>query len=125
MLCINSTIGLIDIATKGFDNSFESEEAFLNGDLNSTVQISAHYSYVLDIVNSNEGLQIRSMNGRPIQGARLNLRFVAVSEPTNDFTLCAKSASQSNWTVSLIPLGIELNTKKNTLGLGDKTRSRS
>ena len=120
MLCINSSYGNLDVETKGIDDSFSGKDIFINGDLSTSLQISGTSNQVLNVFNSFGGLRVKGPDGRSVVGTYLWLRFVAISEPTDNFALCAESATASQWGLEIQPLGLTVTTKKNPLNLGDK-----
>ena len=119
MLCIDSSRGFMDVESKGIDDSVSNKSVFIAGDRSPNVQIAGMSSQVLNIFNSLGGLKIYSGDGKGIADTLLYMRFVAVSEPTNNFALCEKF--QTHWQLSLQPLGIQLDTRKNSLNLGNKS----
>ena len=122
MLCMNSSRGLIDVEVKGIDSSFSGEEMFIKGDRSSSVKISGISGQVLNIVNSFGGLRVISPGNTAIGRTNLFLRLVAVSEPTDNFAICGVSAESSQRLIEIQPLELQVNTKKNPLNLGDKTK---
>lgn len=122
MLCMNNSRGSIDVETKGIDDSFSSKDVFIQNDLSGSVQISGTSSQVLNIFNNFGGLRLKGSSGKGVVGANLYLRFVAISEPTDNFALCSESASSSQWYLEVQPLGLQVSTKKNPLNLGDKKK---
>ena len=122
MLCMNSSRANIDIQVKGIDDSFEGKNLYITGDQSTAVQISGVSSQVLNIFNSFGGLRLIGVDGKGVSGTNLFIRFVAISEPTQNFSLCGESASGSQWLIEIQPLGLQINTKKNPVTLGDKTK---
>ena len=122
MLCMNSSWGIIDLEAKGINDSFSGEDVFIQGDLSDSVQVSGTSSQVLNIFNSFGGLRLKGPDGKAVVGTNLYLRFVAISEPTDNFALCGESQATGQWLIQLQPLGLQVNTKKNPLNLGDKTK---
>lgn len=122
MLCMNSSRGLIDVEAKGIDDSFSGKDVFISGDRSTSVQISGAGGQVLNIFNSFGGLRLIGPGNSAVSGTSLLLRFVAISEPTENSALCADSASSSQRLIEIQPLGLQVNTKKNPLNLGDKTK---
>ena len=122
MLCMNSTWGVIDLGAKAIKDSTLSENVFIQGDLSNSAKIAGASSQVLDIFNSYGGLRLMGPDGKPVVGTNLLLRFVAISEPTDNFALCGESEESGQWLIQLQPLGLQVDTKKNPLNLGDKTR---
>lgn len=120
MLCMNSSRGLIDVQAKGIDDSFNGEDVFLENDRSAGVRISGTSSQVVNIFNSFGGLRLSSLDGKGIVGTYLFLRFVAISEPTDNFALCTESKTSGQWGIEIQPLGLQINTKKNPLSLGNK-----
>lgn len=123
MLCMNSSRGIIDIQAKGINDTFSNKDIFISGDLSTSVQIAGKSSQVLNAFNGFGGLQLKSPDGRSIVGTNLMMRFVAISEPTDDFALCDETSNAAQWNLELQPLGIQVNTKKNPVTLGDKTKN--
>lgn len=122
MLCMNSSRGVIDIVAKGIDDSFDGEDVFIEGDISSSVEISGTVDQVQSIFNSFGGLRLIGPANTAVSGTNLLLRLVAISEPTENFALCADSASSSQRLIEIQPLGLQVSTKKNPLNLGDKTK---
>ena len=122
MLCMNSSWGIIDLEAKGISDSFSGKDVFIQGDLTDSVQVSGTSSQVLNIFNSYGGLRLKGPDGKAVVGANLYLRFVAISEPTDNFALCGKSQATGQWLTQLQPLGLQVNTKKNPVKLGDKSK---
>ena len=122
MLCMNSSWGIIDLEAKGISDSFSGKDVFIQGDLSDSVQVSGTSSQVLNIFNSFGGLRLKGPDGKAVVGTNLYLRFVAISEPTDNFALCGESQATGQWLTQLQPLGLQVNTKKNPLNLGDKTK---
>ena len=120
MLCMNSSRGLIDVQAKGIDDSFSGEDVFLENDRSLGVQIAGTSSQVVNIFNSFGGLRVTSLDGKGIVGTYLYMRFVAISEPTDNFALCAEAKPSGYWGFEIQPLGLQVNTKKNPLTLGNK-----
>ena len=123
MLCMNSSRGIIDLEAKGIDDSFKGKEVFVYGDLTTSVQIAGTSSQVLNIFNSFGGLKLNGPNGRSVIGTNLYMRFVAISEPTDNFELCGESSSAAQWNLEIQPLGLQVNTKKNPVNMGNKTKN--
>lgn len=122
MLCITSSMANIDVLAKGIDDSFDGGDVHLSGDRRPLVQISGPAGKVLEIFNSFGGLRLDGPAGKSVSGTKLLMRFVAISEPTKKFALCADSISSSQWLFEVQPLGLEVETKKNRLNLGDKKK---
>lgn len=122
MLCMNSSWGVIDVQLKGVSDWLASKDVFLEGDLSNNVRISGTSYQVMMIFNGHGGLRMRGPDGKSVVGASLYLRFVAISDPTDNFTLCGQSQASGQWLVQLQPLGLQVDTKKNPLNLGDKGR---
>lgn len=122
MLCMNSSPGIIDVETKGIDDTFSGKDIFIKNDYSNAVQISGTSSQVLNIFNSYGGLRLKGAGGKGVAGTNLFMRFVAISEPTDNFALCGQSASTSQWLLEVQPLGLQVDTKKNPLTLGDKKK---
>lgn len=122
MLCMNSSRGIIDLQVKGIDDTFTTKDIFIYGDLSTSVQIAGTSSQVLNIFNSYGGLKLRGPEGRSVIGTNLYMRFVAISEPTDNFALCGQTSNAAQWNLEIQPLGLQVNTKKNPVTLGDKTK---
>ena len=120
MLCMNSSRGLIDVQAKGIDDSFNGKDLFLENDRSLGIQIAGTSSQVMNIFNSLGGLRLSTLDGKGIVGTNLYMRFVAISEPTDNFALCGESKSSGHWSLEIQPLGLQVNTKKNPLTLGNK-----
>ena len=120
MLCINSNGGVIDIGQKGVEDFLSGPGIFITGDRSQSAQMSGTSIQILNIFNSFGGLIVNGPSGKGVVGQNLAFRFVAISEPTNNFALCSKSSGNSQWSLEIQPLGIQLDTKKNTLSLGTK-----
>ena len=120
MLCMNSSRANIDVEAKGIDDSLQGKGVFINGDLSSAVQISGTSGQVLNIFNSFGGLRLIGPGGKGVSGTNVLFRFVAISEPTNNFALCGESAGSSQWLLEVQPLELQVDTKKNPVKLGDK-----
>lgn len=124
MLCMNSSSALIDVEAKGVDDSFSGKGIYISGDLSTAVQISGTSGQVMQIFNNFGGLKLKSQDKKSVSGTSLFGRFVAISEPTDNFSLCGQSAGSSQWLFEVKPLGLEVGTKKNPVNLGDKTRGK-
>ena len=122
MLCMNSSRGIIDLQVKGIDDTFSSKDIFIYGDLSTSVQVAGTSSQVLNIFNSYGGLKLKGPEGRSVIGTNLYMRFVAISEPTDNFALCGQTSNAAQWNLEIQPLGLQVNTKKNPVTLGDKTK---
>ena len=120
MLCMNSSRQIIDLDIKGNDDSNIGKDFFLIGDRSSGIQISGLADQVLTVFNGSGGLRILSNNGQGVVGTYLYLKFVAISEPTDNFDICATTENAQQWSLEVQPLGLQIVTKKNSVSLGDK-----
>ena len=122
MVCLVSSRGYLDVSTKGSKDSFSGSYSTLTGDMSSRISISGEDKDVVNLINSQGGLRLKDVSGRPLAGATLEFRMVALSETTDDFSLCNQANSEARWTLSIQALGIDMDTKKNSLNLGEKRK---
>jgi hypothetical protein len=110
MVCINGTSGMkFDALQKGEPNNADQGTDLLFGDQTGLVILSAETSRVVALINSYNGLFISTWSGG-LSGRSLTLRFLAVTKPVVDPTLCG--AAKSSAVMTLRPLGIDLSTVK-------------
>lgn len=122
MVCMVSSRGNIDISTKGRNDSFSGMNKTLKGDMAARLYLSGEQGEIVDLINSQGGMKLKDPSGKPLTGAVLSFNFVALSEFTDNFNLCDQADEKARWSLTVQALGIDMDTKKSSVSLGDKRK---
>ena len=109
LACISSSRSILDISEKNVVNGDES--ALLAGDLSNELRVSGSSTQVMSVINSYNGLRAVSKS-QGIAFQHLLLRFVTVSEPTVDPSLCNDGNPSNTRIISFVPFEIDIDMKK-------------
>ena len=116
MICISSSILRFDLGQAGAIDDSDSEYLMLSGDLTNSVIIAGNSALVSSYLNSEKGLRLFRA-GAGIAGYGAVFRFVDISEPSLDDTLCGDGALANNRYLQVVPLGLNQNITKAKVGL--------
>jgi hypothetical protein len=88
----------------------------ITGDFTNDLRITGTSAYVTQTINTLNGLKVFSNSGSVVNKF-LQLRFVAVSEPTTNEKLCGAGNPSNNRIISLNPFDLGLDMKKGDVRL--------
>ena len=114
LICLNANNLNFDLATKHSSTIINKGELLINGDQSNSLQISGTLINVLSVMNSEGGLMVYGKS-TGIANSAFALRAVGMDHPANKPSYC-DAAKTISW-VSLVPLGLDLNTVKNGINL--------
>lgn len=101
----------------GVPNAVDSNEMdVLVGDFTNDLRIAGTATFVLQAINSRNGLKISSISGG-VDNKSLQIRFVAISESSTDAELCNQAMPSNNRIINLKPFDIGLDMKKGDVRL--------
>jgi hypothetical protein len=119
LICTSSNLGSFDakvIDYSGFSVTDKKSSLEILGANTPNLRISGLGSQAASIINSGNGLRVFS-SGRALAGSYIQLRFVALSEVSNNPKLCADGSASNTRTIYLRGLGIDLNNIKGGIKL--------
>jgi hypothetical protein len=88
----------------------------ITGDFTNELRITGTSAYVAQTINALNGLKVFS-NPASVVNKYLQLRFVAVSEPTTNEKLCNAGNPSNNRIINLNPFDVGLEMKKGDVRL--------
>lgn len=109
MVCISAPAVRFDLGAKGVSNNAIEGQVLITGDQSGQLIISAGTNRAINLINSVGGLFLSSESGG-LAGRSLTFRFIAVSKPVIDPTIC--SAAKSGAITTVRALGLDLSTVK-------------
>lgn len=116
LVCITSASLQFDLGATGSVDDSEGEELLISGDRTNSLMISGESDLVNTLINSEKGLRI-FREGGGISGHSAVFRFIDISEPALDETLCSDGATSNNRVLRLVPLGLTQSITKAKVGL--------
>jgi hypothetical protein len=119
LICASSNLGSFDakvIDYSGFSAQDKKSSLEISGANTPYLRISGLGSQAASIINSGNGLRVFSPN-RALAGSYIQLRFVALSEVSNNPKLCGDGSASNTRTIYLRGLGIDLNITKGGITL--------
>ena len=116
LACIAGSNLYFDIYSKNSAQAFFNNEQLVSGDMTSRLLISGTTDQVLAIINSYGGLKAVSTRNS-IGNLYARLSFVAMNEPTLDFSFCEQGSNANLRIIQFRPLALEKNVIKNDLVL--------
>jgi len=109
MVCISAPAVRFDLGAKGVSNNSIEGRELVTGDQSGQLIVSAGTNRAINLINSLGGLFLSSESGG-LAGRSLTFRFVAVTKPVADPTIC--SAARSGTITTVRALGLDLSTVK-------------
>ena len=116
MVCITSSILRFDVGQAGSVDDSQGEVLMLAGDRTNNLIISGNPSLVGAYINSDKGLRL-FRDGGGVSGYAAVFRFIDISEPVIDETLCGDGALANTRYLQVVPLGLTQNITKAKVGL--------
>lgn len=119
LICASSNLGSFDakvIDYSGFSAQDKKSSLEISGANTPYLRISGLGSQAAAIINNGNGLRVFSPN-RALAGSYIQLRFVALSEVSNNPKLCGDGSASNTRTIYLRGLGIDLNITKGGITL--------
>lgn len=114
LACISSPSLRFDA---GVSNAVDANEVdVFEGDFTNDLRITGTANFVLQAINSRNGLKISSISGG-VDNKSLQIRFVAISETSTDAALCNQAMPSNNRIINLKPFDIGLDMKKGDVRL--------
>lgn len=97
----------LDVGTKRSIDQINTATTIVSGDLTSHLLISGSIDWVNATLNSASGLRILS-SPYALTGKSILMRFVAVTKPASDSSLCAQGAVANQRLLTFSTLGLEI-----------------
>jgi hypothetical protein len=119
LICASSNLGYFDAKVanySAFSETDKSSSLEISGAYSPYLRISGLGSQAAAIINNGNGLRVFSPN-RALAGSYVQLRFVALSEVSNNPKLCSDGSASNTRTIYLRGLGIDLNITKGGITL--------
>jgi hypothetical protein len=119
LICASSNLGSFDAKVanySAFSETDKSSSLEISGANTPYLRISGLGSQAAAIINNGTGLRVFSPN-RALAGSYIQLRFVALSEVSNNPKLCGDGSASNTRTIYLRGLGIDLNITKGGITL--------
>jgi hypothetical protein len=118
LICATTNLTLIDIGqsdTPKADGK-NTPSQVIAGSNSSNLQISGIRNQASNLFNGSSGARAYSSN-RALAGSYINLKFVALSEPSDNPALCNSGSVSNNRTIYLRALDLDLNMIKGDVRL--------
>jgi len=119
LICASSNLASFDAKVldySGFSAEAKKSSLEISGANTPYLRISGLGSQAAAIINNDNGLRVFSPN-RALAGSYIQLRFVALSEVSNNPKLCGDGSASNTRTIYLRGLGIDLNITKGGITL--------
>jgi len=119
LICASSNLASFDAKVldySGFSAEAKKSSLEISGANTPYLRISGLGSQAAAIINNGNGLRVFSPN-RALAGSYIQLRFVALSEVSNNPKLCSDGSASNTRTIYLRGLGIDLNITKGGITL--------
>jgi hypothetical protein len=119
LICASSNLASFDAKVldySGFSALDKKSSLEISGANTPYLRISGLGSQAASLINSGNGLRVFSPN-RALAGSYIQLRFVALSEVSNNPKLCGDGSASNTRTIYLRGLGIDLNITKGGITL--------
>ena len=116
LACINTVNTVVDILTIGAPDNANASNLFIQGDLTSTVTISAPTSLFNTVFNASGGAKISAL-GQTIAGQQVQIGFLAIDKQADNSSLCPKILAENRRVISIKGLGVGLGLKKGEVTL--------
>ena len=114
LACISSPSLRFDA---GVSNTVDANEVdVFEGDFTNNLRITGSAASVVQTINSRNGLKVFASSSG-VDSKYLQIRFVAISEPSTDENLCGQANSSNNRIINLKPFDIGLDMKKGDVRL--------
>lgn len=116
LVCVNTVNTVVDVLTIGAPDNANATNLYIQGDLTSTVTISAPTSLFNTVFNASGGAKISAL-GRAIAGQQIQIGFLAVDKQAENSSLCPKILAENRRVISIKSLGVGLGLKKGEVKL--------
>jgi hypothetical protein len=116
LACINTVNVVVDVLTIGAPDNANATNLFIQGDLSSTLTISAPAVLVNTVFNASGGAKISAL-GQSIAGQQIQIGFLATDKQADDSSLCPKILPENRRVISIKALGVGLGLKKGEVTL--------
>jgi hypothetical protein len=116
LACINTVNVVVDVLTIGAPDNANATNLFIQGDLSSTLTISAPAVLVNTVFNASGGAKISAL-GQSIAGQQIQIGFLATDKQAEDSSLCPKISPENRRVISIKALGVGLGLKKGEVTL--------
>lgn len=116
LVCVNTLNTVIDVLTIGAPDNANATNLFIQGDLSSTLTISAPAVLVNTVFNASGGAKISAL-GRSLAGQQIQIGFLAIDKQADDSSLCPKIVSENRRVISFKGLGVGIGMKKGEVTL--------
>jgi hypothetical protein len=116
LACINTVNVVVDVLTIGAPDNANATNLFIQGDLSSTLTISAPAVLVNTVFNASGGAKISAL-GQSIAGQQIQIGFLATDKQAENSSLCPKILPENRRVISIKALGVGLGLKKGEVTL--------
>ena len=116
LVCIASSNLLFDLGSYRVSDDREEEYVLVKGDRTSFLLISGYPVFVNSLLNSQSGLRIYREGGA-IGNHFALFRFVDLTKPAVEESLCLDGNQANNRFLTMVPLGLSQNISKAKVGL--------
>ena len=100
---------------RGPDNA-NATNLFIQGDISSTLTISAPTVLVNTVFNASGGAKISAL-GRSLAGQQIQIGFLAIDKQADGSSLCPKISAENRRVISIKGLGVGIGMKKGEVTL--------
>jgi hypothetical protein len=116
LVCVNTVNTVIDVLTIGAPDNANATNLFIQGDISSTVTISAPTLLVNNVFNASGGAKISAL-GRSLAGQQIQIGFLAIDKQADDSSLCPEISPENRRVISIKGLGVGIGMKKGEVKL--------
>jgi hypothetical protein len=116
LVCVNTINTVIDVLTIGAPDNANATNLFIQGDISSTLTISAPTVLVNTVFNASGGAKISAL-GRSLAGQQIQIGFLAIDKQADGSSLCPKISAENRRVISIKGLGVGIGMKKGEVTL--------
>jgi hypothetical protein len=116
LVCINTINTVIDVLTIGAPDNANATNLFIQGDISSTLTVSAPTVLVNTVFNASGGAKISAL-GRSLAGQQIQIGFLAIDKQADDSSLCPQISAENRRVISIKGLGVGIGMKKGEVTL--------